>query len=55
VRELPTPNAASPDSVRAMSTELRFDYLAVRLNGSKAGDRAMTLGLTLPTSVSPGR
>ncbi len=47
VRELPTPNTASPDSVRAMSTELFFDYLAVRLNGSKAGDRAMTLGLTL--------
>ena len=48
VRELPTPNTASPDSVRAMSTELFLDYLAVRLNGSKAGDRAMTLGLALP-------
>jgi alkyl sulfatase BDS1-like metallo-beta-lactamase superfamily hydrolase len=47
VRELPTPNAASPDSVRAMCTQLLFDYLAVRHNGSKAGNRAMTLGLTL--------
>jgi alkyl sulfatase BDS1-like metallo-beta-lactamase superfamily hydrolase len=47
VRELPTPNTASPDSVRAMSTELFFDYLAMRLNGSKAGDRVMTLGLRL--------
>jgi hypothetical protein len=47
VRELPTPNAASPDSVRAMSTALFFDNLGVRLNGSKPGDRAMTLGLTL--------
>ena len=48
VRELPTPDTASPDSVRAMSTVLFLDYLAVRLNGTKAGDRAMTLGLTLP-------
>jgi linear primary-alkylsulfatase len=47
VRELPTPNTASPDSVRAMSTELFLDYLAVRLNGGEAGDRAMTLVLTL--------
>jgi alkyl sulfatase BDS1-like metallo-beta-lactamase superfamily hydrolase len=48
VRQLPTPNAASPDSVRAMSTELFLDYLAVRLDGSRAGDRAITLALTLP-------
>jgi alkyl sulfatase BDS1-like metallo-beta-lactamase superfamily hydrolase len=48
VRQLPTPNAASPDSVRAMSTVLFLDYLAVRLNGSRAGDRSITLGLTLP-------
>jgi alkyl sulfatase BDS1-like metallo-beta-lactamase superfamily hydrolase len=48
VRQLPTPNAASPDSVRAMSTALFLDYLAVRLNGSRAGDRSITLGLTLP-------
>ena len=46
-RQLPTPNTASPDSVRAMSTALFLDYLAVRLNGSKAGDRTMTLVLTL--------
>jgi alkyl sulfatase BDS1-like metallo-beta-lactamase superfamily hydrolase len=31
-----------------MSTELFLDYLAVRLNGKSAGDRTMTLGLTLP-------
>ena len=48
VRQLPTPNTASPDSVRAMSTELFLDYLAMRLNGAKAGDRAITLALTLP-------
>src|SRR5262249_28234812 len=48
VRQLPTPNTASADSVRAMSTELFLDYLAVRLNGSKAGDRELTLALILP-------
>jgi linear primary-alkylsulfatase len=48
VRELPTPQTASADSVRAMSTELFLDYLAVRLNGAQAGDRAITLGLTMP-------
>jgi alkyl sulfatase BDS1-like metallo-beta-lactamase superfamily hydrolase len=48
VRELPTPNTASPDTVRAMSTTLFMDYLAMRLNGSRAGDRAITLALTMP-------
>jgi alkyl sulfatase BDS1-like metallo-beta-lactamase superfamily hydrolase len=31
-----------------MSTVLFLDYLGVRLNGSKAGDREITLGLTMP-------
>ena len=31
-----------------MSTELFLDYLAVRLNGSQAGDRELTLALVLP-------
>jgi len=48
VAELPTPNTASADSVRAMSTELFLDYLGVRLNGTKARDRAITLVLSLP-------
>jgi len=48
VRPLPTPNTASPDTVRAMSTELFLDYLAVRLDGSRAGDRTITLALKLP-------
>lgn len=37
VKKLPTPNTASPDTVRAMSTELFLDYLSVRLNREKAG------------------
>lgn len=38
VAELPTPNTASPDTVRAMSLDLFFDYLGVRLNSGKAGN-----------------
>jgi alkyl sulfatase BDS1-like metallo-beta-lactamase superfamily hydrolase len=36
VTQLPTPNTASPDTVRAMTLDLFFDYLGVRLNGPKA-------------------
>ena len=45
VVELPAPNSASPDSVRAMSLDLFFNYLGVRLNGPKAGDTTLTLNL----------
>lgn len=38
VAELPTPNTASPDTIRAMSLDLFFDYLGVRLNAEKAGE-----------------
>ena len=34
----PTPNTASPDTVRAMSPEMFFDYLGVHLNGEKAAN-----------------
>jgi alkyl sulfatase BDS1-like metallo-beta-lactamase superfamily hydrolase len=47
VKELPTPNTASPDTVRAMSPEMFFDYLAVRLDSAKAADAAMTLNVDL--------
>lgn len=43
VAKLPTPNTASPDTVRAMSLALFFDYLGVRLNSEKAGDAHITL------------
>ncbi|MDW9550050.1 alkyl sulfatase dimerization domain-containing protein [Sinorhizobium meliloti] len=43
VTELPTPNTASPDTVRAMSLDLFFDYLGMRLNSEKAGDTKLTL------------
>lgn len=38
VAKLPTPNTASPDTVRAMSADLFFDYLGVCLNSEKAGN-----------------
>jgi alkyl sulfatase BDS1-like metallo-beta-lactamase superfamily hydrolase len=38
VAKLPTPNTASPDTVRSMTLDLFFDYLAVRLNAPKAAD-----------------
>jgi len=36
VAELPTPNTASPDTIKAMNLSLFFDYLGVRLNAEKA-------------------
>jgi alkyl sulfatase BDS1-like metallo-beta-lactamase superfamily hydrolase len=43
VAKLPTPNTASPDTVRAMSVDMFFDYLGVRLNSEKAGDAHVRL------------
>jgi alkyl sulfatase BDS1-like metallo-beta-lactamase superfamily hydrolase len=45
VAELPTPNTASPDTVRAMSLDLFFDYLGVRLDAEKAGGAKMTINM----------
>ncbi|SAH21445.1 Putative hydrolase [Enterobacter hormaechei] len=38
VKRMPTPNTASPDAVRAMSTEMIFDYFGVHLNGVRAAN-----------------
>jgi alkyl sulfatase BDS1-like metallo-beta-lactamase superfamily hydrolase len=43
VTKLPTPNTASPDTVRAMTLDLFFDYLGVRMNGPKAADAKAVL------------
>jgi alkyl sulfatase BDS1-like metallo-beta-lactamase superfamily hydrolase len=43
VAKLPTPNTASPDTIRAMSLELFFDYLGMRLNGPKADGKHIVL------------
>ncbi len=39
----PSATTASPDSIRAMPLDLFFDYLGIRLNGSKAANAKMTL------------
>ncbi|MNP41606.1 hypothetical protein D3C76_1353180 [compost metagenome] len=41
--KLPTPNTASPDTVRAMDLDLFFDFLAMRLDGPKAEGKHITL------------
>lgn len=46
--DLPTPSTSSPDNVTAMTTQLFWDYLAMRLNGAAAGDRRITLVCELP-------
>lgn len=38
VKIKPTPKTASPDAVRAMSTEMIFDYFGVHLNGVRAAN-----------------
>lgn len=43
VKALPTPNTASPDTVRAMTPEMFFDYLGVHINGPKAANAHLVL------------
>ncbi len=43
VAKLPTPNTASPDTIRAMSLGLFFDFLGMRLNGPKADGKRIVL------------
>jgi len=45
VKKLPTPDTASPDTVRAMDLDLFFDYLAMRLDGQKADGKKIGINL----------
>src|SRR5258705_10437567 len=45
----------SPDLVRAMSLDLFFDYLAVRLNGEKAEGERFVLNWSFPDGDDPAR
>ncbi|MBL8147707.1 MAG: MBL fold metallo-hydrolase [Anaerolineae bacterium] len=47
VQAVPTPSAASPDTVRAMPVDVFFDYLAVRLNGPRAAGKRITINFAL--------
>jgi alkyl sulfatase BDS1-like metallo-beta-lactamase superfamily hydrolase len=46
VKQLPTPDTASPDTVRAMSLDLFLDYLAMRLIPEKTEGKRINLNLT---------
>lgn len=46
--KLAAPDTASPDTIRAMSTDLFFDYLGVKLNGEKAANTILTLNFVFP-------
>lgn len=48
VQKLATPNTDSPDTIRAMSTDLFFDYMGVKLNGNKAANTTITLNFVFP-------
>lgn len=48
VQKLATPDTASPDTIRAMSTDLFFDYMGVKLNGDKAANTTITLNFVFP-------
>ncbi|PZQ46460.1 MAG: hypothetical protein DI556_20385 [Rhodovulum sulfidophilum] len=45
VPDLPALSSASPDTVRAMSPEMLFDFLAVRLNAEKAEGKKIVLNV----------
>lgn len=47
VTKLPVPNAASPDTIRAMPVEMFFDYLGVRLNADRAAGKTVEINLEL--------
>jgi alkyl sulfatase BDS1-like metallo-beta-lactamase superfamily hydrolase len=48
IAKLPAPNTASPDTVRAMSLDLFFDFLAMKLDGPKAKDQHIVLNFDFP-------
>ena len=50
VAKLPTPNTASPDTVKAMTMDMIFDYWSVRLNREKAANATAILNFDLGDS-----
>ncbi len=48
VKELPTPDTASPDIIKNLSLELYFDFLGVRLNGPKAAELEYVFNVEFP-------
>jgi alkyl sulfatase BDS1-like metallo-beta-lactamase superfamily hydrolase len=48
VAELPTPTSVTPDTLKAMSLDLSFDYMAVRVNHPKADGKHIALNFDFP-------
>ncbi|MCB1111744.1 MAG: MBL fold metallo-hydrolase [Chlamydiales bacterium] len=48
VKDLPAPLTASPDTIKAMTLDLFFNYLGMRLNGPEAADKKVALNLVFP-------
>jgi alkyl sulfatase BDS1-like metallo-beta-lactamase superfamily hydrolase len=46
-----TPSSLSPDVISAMSTEMLFDYMAVRLNGPEAAGHSLRIGFVLTDTL----
>lgn len=47
VTELPVPNTASPDTIKAMPIDMFFDFLGVRLNGDRAAGKTIEISMEL--------
>ncbi|NMN73965.1 alkyl sulfatase dimerization domain-containing protein [Rhizobium sp. 57MFTsu3.2] len=47
VTELPVPNTASPDTIKAMPIDMFFDFLGVRLNGDRAAGKSIEINMEL--------
>lgn len=47
IKQLPTPDSASPDTTRAMTPVMFFDFLSVRLNREKVGGAKALLNINL--------
>lgn len=48
VQKVASPDTASPDTIRAMSTDLFLDYWGVKLNGEKAANTTLILNFVFP-------
>lgn len=46
VMQLPATSTATPDTIRAMSPSMLFDYLAIRLNPEKAAGKDFTINVS---------
>lgn len=48
VHKMATPNTSSPDIIRGMTTPMFLDFLAIHLNGPRAGDKSYAYNLIFP-------